>query len=224
MRRRASLVAVDIVVLVIVIMAGRVFPMFTRNATGVASIRSSPRLDALAAGSMGLLTIADAAALEGPMAALCAGVAGALALARTAHGGARHAARIPLLWILHAGYAWIPLGLALRAWASLSVAISPAVATHALTVGAIGGLTLGMMARVGLGHTGRPLAARWPVVLAFALVMLAALARVVVPLTGLVPYRASVFTAGILWTLAFGLFLVAYLPILTSPRVDGKPG
>lgn len=101
----------------------------------------------------------------------------------------------------------------------------PAVlATHALTVGAIGGLTLAMMARVSLGHTGRALRASRSMTVAFALVMLAAAVRVFVPLVDMRVYRASVFVAGTLWTLAFAAFVLDFAPILTSKRVDGKPG
>jgi uncharacterized protein involved in response to NO len=66
--------------------------------------------------------------------------------------------RTPLVWILHAAYAWIPIHLALRACAALGV-IAPQFAIHALTIGAIGGMTLGMMTRTARGHTGRPLQA-----------------------------------------------------------------
>jgi uncharacterized protein involved in response to NO len=127
--------------------------------------------------------------------------------------------RVPLLWVLHLGYAWIPIGFALRA-----LGAPAALATHALTIGAIGGVTLGMMARVGLGHSGRPLQVRWPMVLSFALLALAALVRVVGGLLFASSYRATLFAAGTLWTVAFAILLAVYAPILTTPRPDGKPG
>lgn len=83
---------------------------------------------------------------------------------------------------------------------------------------------LAMMARSALGHTGRPLTAGWAEINAFAALQLAALVRV--PGTLLVPeyYRSAVIASGALWTLAFAVFLTAYWPILTRPRIDGRPG
>jgi len=102
--------------------------------------------------------------------------------------------------------------------------IAPAAALHALTVGGIGCLTLGMMARVSLGHTGRLLEAPRSVVAAFVLLAAAALTRVVLPIVAPGFYMASLVVAGSLWAAAFALFLIGYGPILTSPRVDGKAG
>lgn len=223
-RRRGALIGVDLVVLLIVVLAGRIFPMFTRNATGVDSIRSHPRLDIAAIGAMALLTIVDAVAPGSSFTVLLAAAAAVLTAARAAHWGVRHSWRHPLLWILHVGYAWVPIGLALRVAAHFTSAVPIAVSTHALTVGAIGGVTLGMMARVSLGHTGRKLAAGWPIASAFALVTGAALIRVLAPLVDMRAYRASVFVAGGLWTLAFVLFVAVYAPLLAKPRIDGKPG
>ncbi len=223
-RRRGALIGVDIVVLLVVVLAGRIFPMFTRNATGLESIRSHPRLDIAAIAAMALVTIADAAMPATALTACFAALAACLAVARAIHWVTRHVWRDPLLWILHVSYAWVPVGLALRAIAYFTPVLSASLATHALTVGAIGGVTMGMMARVSLGHTGRKLVAGRPMALAFALVTAAALVRVVSPLLDLRVYRTAVYAAGALWTVAFAIFVVVLAPILTSPRVDGKPG
>jgi uncharacterized protein involved in response to NO len=221
--RHACLVAVDVVILVILVIAGRVFPMFTRNATSVTSIRSIPSLDVLTVAGMAALTLLDVLVPERAVTAATAGAVGALSIVRAAHWGSRHTARHPLLWILHAGYAWLALGLLLRALGRL-VPIPGSVATHALTVGAIGSLTLGMMARVALGHTGRALVASKPVVWAFGAITMAAFARVVVPMFAPGWYFGTLVATAALWTLAFLLYMVAYFPILLMPRVDGKPG
>lgn len=81
-----------------------------------------------------------------------------------------------------------------------------------------------MMARVGLGHSGRPLQVRWPMALSFALLALAALVRVAGGLIFTSSYRATLFVAGSLWTVAFAILLFVYAPILMTPRADGKPG
>jgi uncharacterized protein involved in response to NO len=222
--RRACLVGVDIVVLVILIIAGRVFPMFTRNATGIESIRSIPRLDGLAIAGMAFLTVLDVFTPESRGAAVTSGVVGVLAAARAVHWGGRHSARVPLLWILHVGYAWLPIGLLLRALAAFDPAVPRSLATHALTVGAIGCLTLGMMARVALGHTGRPLVATKPLAWAFAAIAGAAAARVLVPLFAPAWYFPALVIAGALWSTAFLTYVLVYAPLLSKPRLDGKAG
>ncbi|MCC6295500.1 MAG: NnrS family protein, partial [Pseudomonadales bacterium] len=94
-------------------------------------------------------------------------------------------------------------------------------ALHAFTVGTVGGLILAMMARVSLGHTGRPLTPPRPMAIAFAAVALAAAARV--GLASVAPRLGVALAAGA-WCVAFGLFLVRYAPLLWRPRADGRPG
>jgi uncharacterized protein involved in response to NO len=223
-QRRGAVVAVDVVIVLALVIAGRVLPMFTRNATRIGSIRSVPALDVLAIGSMLIVTIVDAAAPSAGLRGALAAIAGALAAARTVHWGARRSTRDPLLWILHAGYLWIPAGLLLRAAAAFDGAIPPSLATHAFTVGAIGALTLGMMARVALGHTGRPLVAGKAATAAFVMIVVAALARVVMPIVAPGAYLASLVAAAALWSAAFATYAASYARILFAPRVDGKPG
>jgi uncharacterized protein involved in response to NO len=222
--RHACLVGIDVLVLVILIIAGRVFPMFTRNATGVSAIRSIRSLDVLAIASMVVLTLLDVVAPRPAVTAVAAGVVGALSLARAARWGSRHTVRHPLLWILHAGYGWMVLGLLLRALAGFFPAVPASFATHALTVGAIGALTLGMMARVALGHTGRALAVARPVAWAFGAITLAAVARAIVPLLAPGWTLAALVAAATLWSMAFALYVIFYARVLVAPRVDGKPG
>jgi uncharacterized protein involved in response to NO len=222
--RHACLVAVDVVVFVILAIAGRVFPMFTRNATGVESIRSSPRLEALTLVAMVALVVLDAVIGESRTAATASGLVGVLVIARAWHWRTARVAQHPLLWILHVGYAWVALGLILRTVAVLHSGVPRSLAAHALTVGAIGSLTLGMMARVALGHTGRPLVAPRAMVWAFWAITLAAVARVFGPLLVPSAYKLTLMVAGGLWTAAFLVYLVVYTPILTRPRIDGRAG
>jgi uncharacterized protein involved in response to NO len=222
--RRACLVGIDVVLVVVLIIAGRVFPMFTRNATRVDTIRSVPALDVMTVGGMAALTLADAVDRESRFALVLAGLVGVLSVARAARWGAQHTARIPLLWILHAGYAWIAIGLILRAVAGAVPSVPESLATHALTVGAIGSLTLGMMARVSLGHTGRTLVAPKLAAWAFAMVTAAAVARVVVPIFAPGWHFRALLAAGTLWVAAFLAYVAAYAPILLAPRADGKAG
>src|SRR5690606_25460166 len=131
--------------------------------------------------------------------------------------------RKPILWILHAGYAWMPLGFALLACAALGLVPRP-LALHAFAVGLVGGLIIGMITRTALGHTGRPLLAGGAETTMYLLVMLAALARVAGPL--LLPDQTLHFytASGIAWAAAFGLYAIVYWPRLSRPRIDGRPG
>jgi len=220
---RGARLGVDLVVLLIAIIGGRVVPYFTGRALPDAAPRRWPAVEAIAVGS--LVAFAAARLLPTPAGALAALalIAAASHALRLAGWWARGVAAKPLLWVLHLGYAWIPVGFGLAAAAALG-RVSPAVALHAFTAGAIGSMTLGMMARVSLGHTGRPLQPVPAVTLAFALVNLAALLRVLGPL--LAPSRtlALVALSGLLFALAFAIGFACYVGSLTRPRPDGQPG
>jgi len=131
---------------------------------------------------------------------------------------------VPLLWILHLGYAWVVFGFALLALSAAGLSTPSVNALHAFTAGAIGALTLGMMARVSLGHTGRMLEPAPVMTRAFVAINLAALIRVTLPLFFPGVYMQIMTAAGMAWVAAFGLFVVVYAPMLLRPRVDGKPG
>jgi uncharacterized protein involved in response to NO len=131
---------------------------------------------------------------------------------------------VPLLWILHLGYAWIAVGFALLALSASGLGAAAGSALHAFTAGGIGVLTLGMMARVSLGHSGRMLEPAPLMTWAFVAVNLAALIRVAQPLVFPSLYAQGMIVAGVLWIAAFGLFAAIYTPILLRPRVDSKPG
>jgi len=222
--RLGNIVAVDIVVLVVVVISGRVIPMFTRNTTGVATARTLPWLDRLAALAVALVALADAAGLDLRVAAAASGIGAAALFVRGFLFGARQIWRHPLLWVLHAAHAFIAVGLLLRAGASLTPELPWSSALHALTAGGIGMATLGMMARVGLGHTGRMLVVPRSIAIAFGLVAAGAALRV---LAGWLPpgaYLPSLSFAGLLWAAGFGIYAVVHGPILLSPRVDGRPG
>jgi uncharacterized protein involved in response to NO len=222
--RRACSVAVDVVALVILIITGRVVPMFTRNATQSESIRSSPVLDLAAVTGMAGLALVDSVAPGLVAAGVLSGLVGLLALGRATHWGAWRSRREPLLWILHTGSAWLVLGLLLRAVATFVPALSGSLSTHAMTVGAIGSLTLGMMSRVSLGHTGRALVASSAMRWSFVAMTAAAAVRVLVPLAVPAWYSIALLVAGVLWCFAFATFLATSFHVLASPRLDGKPG
>lgn len=125
-----------------------------------------------------------------------------------------------LLWSLYLAYAWLIVGLGMRGLAMLGI-LSPYLGIHALTVGGLGLLTLSMMSRVSLGHTGRPLIASKITVTALIFMLSAAVVRVfLAPYLGLMAYHLS----ACLWIIALALFIWVYTPILIKPRPDGRPG
>ncbi len=143
------------------------------------------------------------------------------AVGRLESRGRRAASRI--LWVLHLAYLWIPLGLALVALTQFGV-LPRSAGIHALAIGATGGLIIGMITRTALGHTGRMLIAGRIETAAYALVLLAALVRVLT--VGFIPAAqfGGVHAAATLWSLAFLLYLWRYSPYLWYARVDGKEG
>jgi uncharacterized protein involved in response to NO len=172
---------------------------------------------------MGALALVDLALSDHRLGVVLAGATAVLAFARSVTWGTLHTFKIPMLWILHAGHAFVVLGLGLRVASALTTSIPASSALHALTAGAIGCTTLGMMARVSLGHTGRPLVASLPVALSFGAAILAALVRVFGSMSP-AAYKGSLHGAGTLWALAWLTFAIAHARILVRPRVDGKPG
>jgi len=218
--------SVHAVVLLVVVIGGRVTPAFTRNALRGAVVRPAGARDVAAITTSALaLALASLAAAPPALVAVACLLAAAANAARMLGWASLATLREPLLWILHAGYAWIVAGFALSAAAAAAPGVvAPTAALHAFSAGAIGTYILGMTSRVALGHTGRPLVLPRAMLPAFAAVLLAGLARVVIPL--LVPTKMSLAwqVAGALWCVAFGLYAIAYLRILTSPRPDGRPG
>ena len=213
----------NLIAFIMALMGGRVIPMFTAN--GVPGTKPVRRLwlERVALASLLVLLAADLAHLPPEVVAVIAGVAGAAHAWRLALWQPLLTRGTPLVWILHAAYAWLVLYLILRALAGFGI-VPPNLATHALTVGAIGGLTLGMMTRTARGHTGRALRAEAAETACYVLINLAAVVRVFVPLAAPAFYRDTVIVSGMLWAAAFAVFVYKYWTILTRPRVDGRSG
>lgn len=210
---------IDTAIVMIAIIGGRIVPVFTANALAArgepAPMSRPPLVDRLAILAT-VLFLASDVVLPGTM------VAGIIALAAAAlHGlrltgwGTRRVLDAPILWILHWGYAWLALGLALKGVADVTTLLSETVALHGLTIGAIGTMTLAVMSRASLGHTGRALVAPRPVVLAYVLISAAAVVRLLSDNLG----AAANIVSAALWVAAFGLYIWTFAPILVGPRV-----
>jgi uncharacterized protein involved in response to NO len=215
--------ALDLVLFIMVVMGGRVIPMFTANGVPGTKPRRYVWLERAALGSVLALLATDLLALPPALAGAIAALAALAHGARLALWQPWRTRSKPIVWILHASYAWIVIHLLLRALAAADL-VPASAATHALTVGAIGGLTLGMMTRTARGHTGRPLQASGAETAAYALVQVAAAVRVLLPVTVPGLYLWSITASGLLWAAAFALFIWRFAPFLWQSRPDGKPG
>ena len=220
--------AADVVAIIVAIIGGRIIPAFTQNGLrqqGIAfAIAPLPQLDAAAVAALVLVLASDMVSVSSVIVGALALVAALLHGARLARWGGWHTRHTPLLWVLHVGYGFLVLALALKGIGLLSGAAIGAKWMHALTVGCFATMILGVTTRASLGHTGRPLVPPKTIVVAYALVPLAALARVFAPAVAPEHYGLSIALAGGLWLGGFLLYLIAYAPILIGPRADGKPG
>jgi len=214
--------AIAVVLILISLIGGRIIPSFTRNwlakqkiADGLPTQPGKYDLAVIAATALALL-----AWLTGPDGAVIGTlliVAALLQAIRLARWRGWATWRDPLVLILHVGYAWVPVGLALL---GLSVAglLPRSAAIHAITAGAMTTMILAVMSRASLGHTGRELKAGPATVVAYALVTAGAALRVAASLQ-LVDYTIGLEIAGLAWGGALLLFLIAYAPVLWSPRL-----
>ncbi len=221
---RASLqVGLDVVLFILAVMGGRVIPMFTNS--GIPGVKATrrPMVERLALGGVLVLLAADL--LQAPSGAIAV-VAVLVAVA--------HFVRLylwqpwrtlgaPIVWVLHVAYGWVVIYLVLRGLATIGVT-GELLVVHALTIGAIGGMTIGMMTRTARGHTGRPLVADRFEVACYVLVFIAAVIRVFGGMLMPSAYVITVVASGICWSAAFALYAVRYWPVLSRPRLDGKPG
>lgn len=224
--RIAIYLLVHTLLLLVIIIAGRIVPIFTGNWLHK---QGHSKLPANSAGVNHLavaLTVATGLAASfypsHPATAILALAAALIHALKLGRWRGLMTRSNPLLFILHIAYAWVPIGYALMGLAIFGWLFNPSSALHALTMGAIGGTILAVATRVSLGHTGRPLLATRATVIAYWVFMLAVAARVIgpvlLPVTGNV-YMRIVDLAASGWILAFVLFLWVYWPILTRPRV-----
>ena len=219
---------VDLAIVLIVVVGGRITPSFTANAFrrdgSAAVVRTRPWLDRAAIAAVVGVALANLLVPRTAASGALALLAALAVAARMSGWQTRRTLHDPLLWSLHLGYAWVAVGLAAVALADLSGLIPWSVGLHAETTGAIGTMVLAVMTRVALGHTGRPLVAPRAATAAYLLVSAAALVRTVGALLLPDPYLRVIALAALLWAAAFALYLVHYAPILVRPRSDGLPG
>ncbi len=212
--------AVYLVVLLITLVGGRVMPFFTERALPGVTASRWPWLETLAYVSIIIFAATDLLLPDSLATVLMALIVALIHAVRLYGWGSWKIWRNPMLSVLYLAYGWLVAGFVLYALSAVGF-IARAQALHAFTAGAIGMFTLGMMARVALGHTGRSIQASKAMIVAFLLVLFAAILRI---FSDADVAEGFVAVSGLIWSVAFLIFAVVYIPILTRPRADGRPG
>ncbi|RZI42742.1 NnrS family protein [Herbaspirillum sp. HC18] len=213
--------AILIIVMIESVIGGRVIPGFTANAVPGVKPVTDARQDHISVALTALAAIAWIAHFPAPLAAALAVAAACAQLMRLAGWKPYATLGNPLLWILHLSYAWISVGLFLMGLAAIGLATTSA-AFHALTIGSMAGLIIGMITRTALGHTGRQLKAGRSEFVMYVLVQFGVIARVLAAVG--VMRSQMLVVAAVCWSAAFLLYVAVYAPYLISPRVDGREG
>jgi uncharacterized protein involved in response to NO len=209
------------VIVLISVIGGRIVPAFTRNWL---MTRGSPDLpspagilDRVALGTLHVGMIGWAFLPDWPPMGIVLLAAAGLNAARLVRWRGVATLPEPMLLVLHVGLLWLVAGVALLGLSLLTNSVPPAAAVHALTAGAMGTMTLAVMTRAILGHTGRALHADAPTITLFALVSTAAVLRMAAAWA--IEAQADLIEfAGLAWIGAFALFLGKYGPMLVAPR------
>ena len=213
-------------ILLIALIGGRVVPAFTKNALAQAGrprpMRTNRWLDAISLVTTACILPVDLLAPETHGAAAVTLIAALANTLRFLTWQTERTLGSPILWVLHLGYFWLIAGLYMKGLAASLPALAGLVWVHALSVGAIGTMTLAIMTRAALGHTARPLRAAPATVGAYALVSLGALARIIAPELPGEWFAPALAAAGSAWALSFALFLYVYLPICAAPRLGAQ--
>lgn len=214
--------ALGAITMLLALIGGRVVPSFTRNwlvKNGETRLPASfGTLDKAALAATAVGVAAWGAVPNSPATGTLLGFAGLLLIARLARWQGQRTVREPIVLILHLGYAWLGAALLLLGSSGFFDTLPESAALHALTAGAIGTMTLAVMTRASLGHTGREIVADRAVIAAYAAVTAGAILRVAAPLSG-DWYPHLLVCGGTLWSGAFLLFAIRYTPILWGRRL-----
>jgi len=208
--------AVDLFTLMMIVIAGRLVPGYTRAMRIPLRLPKDPIRERVSVALMVLAVTADLLQQSTASGVLFALVA-AVQLRRLIGWQNARLRRHPHLWVLHVGFAWLVIGLALRASAALIGVPSAADALHGITAGAIGILTLGMMTRLSRIHARRSIAPSACTWISYGAVLGSGLARVIGPVIMPENTQSILLAAAGLWIAAFALFLAEYAPMLVSP-------
>ncbi len=223
MDRLALYFLIHLMLVMITIIAGRIIPNFTANWMRAQGHERLPKNHPLTDGVTVMATLAMGVSVTltpfGQVTGFLAIVAAVSHAVRLARWRGLATTSEPLLFVLHVAYLWLPVGYALAALAAFGVVFTPTAALHALTMGAIGNMILAVTSRVALAHTGRALHAPRLIVIAFAILNAAVIARVLSQLNPSL-YLDMIDLSAMGWIVTFAIFSWVYWPVLTRPRVD----
>ncbi len=215
----------SVVLVLVVLIGGKIIPSFTRNwlaKQGATRLPTSPmqRFDKATLVVTIMVLIGWTAVPDARLTGVALLVMAILHVIRLTRWQGIATGAEPLVWVLHAAYAFVPLGSALNALAILAPsALSQPAAIHVWTAGAIGLMTLAVMTRASLGHSGQDLHATHTTTLAYCALMVSVIARVLADV--LFDLRGVLLDAsGVLWIVAFATFVVAYGPMLATPKPE----
>ena len=217
--------ALYMVIALVFVMMRRVMPMFIQNGIdGDIEIKNRAWLDHSSLVLLVCLWISDVFTGYDNLTAIFAVLLTLIHSLRLAGWYTNKIWSKSLVWVLVTAYAFLILGFALKAL-SITSGISPFLSVHAFTAGGIGLLTIGMMSRVSLGHTGRnvfepPAIVFW----SFAILLFGVIVRVIFPLFNMDLYVYWIGISQGLWMISFAIFVFVYAPMLLSTRVDGSDG
>jgi uncharacterized protein involved in response to NO len=219
----AERMALAVVMMLLAFIGGRVAPNFTRSFVIQERMAERPapfsRFDVVSLALVAVAAVAWIVEPQAPATGWALVAAGSANLVRLLRWRGWVTWREPLVLILHLGYGWLVMALLVLGGAVLELGFKTADAVHVLTTGAVGAMTLGVMTRASLGHTGRPLHAGSLTVLIYTLVNLGAMLRVFGPATGLPP-NLMLGLAAVSWSGAYILYAVLYGPFLLRPSLD----
>jgi len=212
-------IAISAVVLMISLIGGRVIPSFTNNWLA----RNNPgrlpapfsRFDVVTIATSALSLVAWIAVPGHPATGMLLLIAGCMQSTRLVRWAGDRTLAEPLVLVLHIGYAFVPVGFLLLGVSTWSTSVPSTAGMHAWTAGAVGLMTLAIMTRASLGHTGQPLRAGRATQVIFAAVLAASVTRIVAAFSG---SNTLVELAGLAWMVAFGGFVLVYGPLLAAQK------
>jgi uncharacterized protein involved in response to NO len=223
--QRGMYLGIDGIIFFLIVVGGHIMPMFTREALQVEGEKVefliSPALEIAGVVTMLGVVVGNLIDYQHYITGIMFILAAVVQIARFSNWHVLKTFADPMLWSLHGGFSWLILGLLLSGLARLTNWLEISTALHALTIGAMGFFTLGIMSRIAMIHTGYPVQANRRLTVAFLTIFVAAVIRIM-------PESASsgevYLLAGCLWILSFVMFLLVFWPKLLKPRIDGKLG
>ena len=220
---KGLLLGLNTIVLIILFMGGRVIPFFTESNLSKNQPKTIPLIEFASHISAWAFLFSQFFIPYSALSAIIAFIAGSFNLIRLKGWYVPRLRKSPIIWILHLAYFWICLGFIMTALSSLQL-ISVQIALHTFTVGGLGTIIYGMITRVSLGHTGRPLYLNRWIVRAYVLFNLSAITRVLIPTFLPTLYASAIQVSAVLWIVAFVLFIWIYGPMLIYERIDRREG